>query len=131
MRSRANRLWRRETPSDSEEGQHPEGNPPLDQLIDDKVLSPLQVLERRVTQQELEDLIEKVHVAVADNELLRQMVECAEAGYTTPRECAELIGVDVREIYNARKVLDRRLKAIRTQYTGRPATSRQRTDHGH
>ncbi len=62
------------------------------------------------------ELVEKLKTSLSlvfnKDELVREIFECMEAGVTKRREIAELLGVKVKEVDNARKRLYRRISRI-------------------
>jgi len=57
------------------------------------------------------DIVEKVKITLAKDfkgdTVVSGLIECFEAGYTKPAEISEVLGIDIKEIYNAQKRLQR------------------------
>ena len=63
------------------------------------------------------ELVEKLKESLApdfkEDKLVREIFECLEAGITTRRDMAEVLGVNEKEVDNAQKRLRRRIERIR------------------
>jgi hypothetical protein len=60
------------------------------------------------------DIAEKVKIILAeefkDDSVVNGLLECLGADYKKPAEIAELLGIDIKEIYNAQKRLQRAIE---------------------
>jgi hypothetical protein len=53
---------------------------------------------------------------IRGDQLVERLFECLEAGYEKPAEIADLLGVDVKEIYNAQKRLGTKVEKALQKY---------------
>ncbi len=57
---------------------------------------------------------------VKDDPVVNGILECFEAGITKPAEMAEVLGIDVKDIYTAKKrlqrVIDKKLQPLKMEY---------------
>jgi len=71
------------------------------------------------------DIAEKVKTILAeefkdDSVINDKFLECLGAGYKKPAEISELLGIDIKEIYNAQKrlqrVIDKKLQSLKMEH---------------
>jgi len=85
--------------------------------LEDKVNDPAQTCVNK-------DIVEKVKDIISqefnDDAAVKGLLECLEADITKPADMAEVLAVNVKEIYNARKrlqkMMDNKLSSLKMEY---------------
>src|SRR5262245_57013059 len=73
--------------------------------------------ETIVADREAAELFRKLVLPeIRGDQLVERLFECLEAGYEKPAEIADLLGVDVKEIYNAQKRLATKVEKALQKY---------------
>lgn len=78
--------------------------------------SPEQELLDREAAESEEAALTTLEEVVSDDAELTYILQAMRDGYDNPGEIAEIIGIDVREVYNAMKRLDRKVARVSRQF---------------